>query len=191
MAISNLNSIYENRTYGNISAVKNRKTAEKENAPSVSAMTADKATGQKTDSVEISAEGLLAITSEKKISDSGLEEQEAREDAGSDVSEETAAADSTAENSDGSSGKVAVNEGKRARQIAAAKDQAQIQQVLALLRKDLSDCKAGRENGWCDDSEIAKVEALISRAQARISEVPRKSDESQGGLDAFAMASLM
>lgn len=51
MEISNLNSIYENRTYGNISAVKNRKTAEKENAPSVSAMTADKATGQKTDSV--------------------------------------------------------------------------------------------------------------------------------------------
>ena len=191
MAISNLNSIYETRTYGNISALKNRKTEEKENAPSVSAMTADKATGQKTDSVEISAEGLLAITSEKKISDSGLEEQEAREDAGSDVSEETAAADSTAENSDGSSGKVAVNEGKRARQIAAAKDQAQIQQVLALLRKDLSDCKAGREKGWCDDSEIAKVEALISRAQARISEVPRKSDESRGGLDAFAMASLM
>ena len=66
-----------------------------------------------------------------------------------------------------------------------------IQHVLSLLRKDLSDCKACREKGWCDDSEIAKVEALISRSQARISEVPRKSDESQGGLDAFAMASLM
>lgn len=90
-------------------------------------------------------------------------------------------------------GKVAVNEGKRARQIAAAKTQDQVRQVIALLKKDLSDCKAGLEKGWCDESEIAKVEALMNKAEARLSQVPEKSNEedSQGGLDEFAMASLM
>ncbi len=65
------------------------------------------------------------------------------------------------------------------------------QQVLALLEGDLSDCKAGLENGWCDESEIAKVEALISRAKARMSQVPQESADDQGGIDAFTMASLM
>lgn len=79
------------------------------------------------------------------------------------------------------------------RQIAAAKSRGQLQQVLSLLQKDLSDCKAGLEKGWCDESEIAKVEALISKAEARMSQVPQESgqEKEQGGLDEFAMASLM
>ena len=90
-------------------------------------------------------------------------------------------------------GKVGVNEGKRMRQIAAAKSRGQVQQVLALLQKDLADCKAGLEKGWCDEAEIAKVEALISRAEARMSQVPQENsrENGQGGLDEFAMASLM
>lgn len=88
-------------------------------------------------------------------------------------------------------GKVAVNVGKRARQIAAAKSREQIQQVLALLREDLADCKAGLAKGWCDESEIAKVEALMNQAKARLSQVPQKSDDSQAGIDAFDLASLM
>lgn len=63
-------------------------------------------------------------------------------------------------------------------------------QELALLQKDLSDCKAGLEKGWCDESEIAKVEALMNRAKARMSEVPQEAEQ-EGGLDEFAMASLM
>lgn len=79
------------------------------------------------------------------------------------------------------------------RQIAAAKSRGQVQQVLALLQKDLADCKAGLEKGWCDEAEIAKVEALISRAEARMSQVPQENsrENGQGGLDEFAMASLM
>ena len=79
------------------------------------------------------------------------------------------------------------------RQIAAAKSRGQVQQVLALLQKDLADCKAGLEKGWCDEAEIAKVEALISRAEARMSQVPQENsrENGQGSLDEFAMASLM
>ena len=117
-----------------------------------------------TDSVEISAEGRLAA-------------QRAKDD----------------EPSEKTSGKVAVNEGKRARQIAAAATKEQVQQVLALLQKDMSDCKAGLEQGMCDETEIAKVEALLSQAKARLSQVPNEADleDPQGGLSAFEMASLM
>ncbi len=205
MAISGLNTIYRNRFYENISAVKKQEKAERGGNSLLPP--ADETTEQKTDSIELSAEGLRALereqearetasadTSEEEIqkaADPGASEEEIQGAADPDVSEEKAATDKTPESSDGSGGKVAVNEGKRLRQIAAAKDQAQIQQVLTLLRKDLSDCKAGKQKGWCDDSEIAKVEALISRAQSRMSQVPRQSDDDQDGLDAFAMASLM
>lgn len=89
-------------------------------------------------------------------------------------------------------GEMDIHEGKRRRQIAAAQSRGQVQQVLALLQKDLSDCKAGLEKDWCDESEIARVEALIAAAKDRMSQVPQESrKDSQGGLDAFAMASLM
>ncbi len=88
-------------------------------------------------------------------------------------------------------GKVAVNVGKRARQIAAAQSRDQLQQVLALLQEDMADCKAGLEKGWCDEAEIAKVEALIGQAKARMGQVPEKADDPLGGLDAFELASLM
>jgi len=88
-------------------------------------------------------------------------------------------------------GKVAVNVGKRARQIAAAQSREQLQQVLALLQEDMADCKTGLEKGWCDEAEIAKVEALIGQAKARMGQVPEKADDSLGGLSVFDLASLM
>lgn len=88
-------------------------------------------------------------------------------------------------------GKVAVNEGKRARQIAAAQSKDQLQQVLALLQEDMADCKAGLEKGWCDEAEVAKVEALIGQAKARMGQVSEKAEDPFGGLDAFDLASLM
>ena len=87
-------------------------------------------------------------------------------------------------------GKVAVNESKRSRQIAAAKSRNQLQQVMALLHKDMSDCKAGLEKGWCDDAEIAKVQALLNSAQARLSQVPQKAEE-EPGISEFDLAGLM
>ncbi len=159
---------------------------------------------------EVSSEGgLLAGLEQEVSSEGGLlagMKQKVRELAGDGTKELENPSASEEQDSQGVSGgqdtpgasekqggKVAVNEGKRARQIAAAKTQDQVRQVIALLKKDLSDCKAGLEKGWCDESEIAKVEALMNKAEARLSQVPEKSNEedSQGGLDEFAMASLM
>lgn len=105
----------------------------------------------------------------------------------------TGTEDEADEISERQGGKVAVNEGKRARQIAAAATREQVQQVLALLQKDMSDCKAGLEQGMCDETEIARVEALLSQAKARLSQVPKAADLEgpQGGLSAFDLASLM
>lgn len=76
-------------------------------------------------------------------------------------------------------GSVAVNEGKRLRQIAAAKNPAQIQMVLSLLNTDLSDVKRGKENNMCDDDEIAKVEALIQQAQQKASQIQAENGGSE------------
>lgn len=87
-------------------------------------------------------------------------------------------------------GNVAVNQMKRARQIAAAKCQDDVRQVIALLHKDMSDCKAGLEKGWCDEAEISKVQALLNSAQARLSQVPQKAEE-EPGISEFDLAGLM
>ncbi len=168
---------------------------------------------QKEDSIEISPEGRLAAGQARDAlepADSGVDGADhpgisegqypdmacdkPTEGSAFDKAEDTALSGEQDEvgNSEKQGGKVAVNEGKRRRQIAAAQSRGQVQQVLALLQKDLSDCKAGLEKGWCDESEIAKVEALIAMAKERMSQVPQESRENrQGGLDAFAMASLM
>lgn len=87
-------------------------------------------------------------------------------------------------------GKVGVNQMKRARQIAAAKCQDDVRQVIALLQKDMSDCKAGLEKGWCDEAEIAKVQALLNSAQARLSQVPKVAEDDVG-VSEFDLAGLM
>lgn len=77
-------------------------------------------------------------------------------------------------------GRVAVNEGKRLRQIAAAKNPSQIQMVISMLNKDMSDVKRGKEQNMCDDDEIAKVEALLQQAQQQYARIQAESsDESK------------
>lgn len=139
------------------------------------------ASGRNTDSIEISEEARLALEQDDKLAN---EEPQSPSAGMEDGSEEV---------SESQGGKVAVNEGKRARQIAAAATKEQVQQVLALLEKDMSDCKAGLEQGMCDESEIAKVEALLSQAKARLCQVPNEADleNPQAGLSAFELASLM
>lgn len=66
---------------------------------------------------------------------------------------------------------VGFNEGKRARQLSAAKTVDDVQLVMGLLQKDLTDCQAGLENGACDENEVAKVRAMIARAQQRMAEL--------------------
>lgn len=178
MSISSLNSIYGKQPHHQgLPGVGAAKRAEEEGG-SLTERTMEENPLRQEDSVEISAEGRLA----------------ARQDQSAQKTRETTAGQETEEAeelSERQGGKVGVNESKRARQLAAAQNRSQVQQVLALLEGDLSDCKAGLEKGWCDEAEIAKVEALISRAKARMSQVPQKSGGDQGGIDAFTMASLM
>ncbi|MDE6725415.1 MAG: hypothetical protein K2J79_07395, partial [Ruminiclostridium sp.] len=51
--------------------------------------------------------------------------------------------------------------------------------VLSLVQKDISDCKSGKEQGMCDDDEIAKAEALLKQAQDKLSEIRGQSSEEQ------------
>jgi len=78
-------------------------------------------------------------------------------------------------------GSVKFNAEKRARQIASAKTAAEVRMVLGLLNKDLSDCKNGVTNGMCDDAEVAKVEAMLKRAQQKMSMVRSDSDAESDG----------
>lgn len=143
-----------------------------------------KSSGQ--DSIEISPEYKLWLEENDK------QAQEIPEEVSETSEEVSETPEEAPEISEKEGGKVAVNVGKRMRQIAAAADRNQLQQVMNLLKEDMADCKAGLEKGWCDESEIAKVESLIARAKEKMSQVPQTSDnENTGGLDAFAIASLM
>mgnify|MGYP002512335241 CR=1 FL=1 len=96
------------------------------------------------------------------------------------------------EDSEKRSGKVAFNQGKRARQLASAKTAAQIQMVVGLLKKDLSDCEYGVANDMCDDNEVAKVKAMLQKAMQRMSEVANVDEkEAQKGGDSFLINMLM
>ncbi len=76
---------------------------------------------------------------------------------------------------------VRVNVEKRARQIASAKTPSEVRMVLSLLNKDLADCKNGVASGACDEAEVAKVEALIKKAQAKMGEISADSEAESDG----------
>ena len=88
------------------------------------------------------------------------------------------------------SGSVGVNVGKTARKIAAAKTRDQLRMVISEIKNDMQEVKAGMEKGWCDESEMDKVNMLMSMAQNRMGEVEdREATPEEENL--FAMASLM
>lgn len=196
MYISGRNNIYRNPVNKKFFDIKRLEKAEKEEKGSRTETAEKTYPDLREDDLEISPEGRLAAVLEQEAREqagSGIEAQEKQSASKEQEETEIAEKQDDPEVSEEQGGKVAVNVGKRMRQIAAAKSRGQLQQVLSLLQKDLSDCKAGLEKGWCDESEIAKVEALISKAEARMSQVPQDSgqEKEQGGLDEFAMASLM
>ena len=91
-------------------------------------------------------------------------------------------------------GWVSVNEGKRSRQIAAAKNPQQVQAVLALLNQDLIQVENGVRNGMSDENEVNKVKALIQKAMKRMGEVNAKEnngEEDTEGFDAFSINMLI
>ncbi len=102
---------------------------------------------------------------------------------------QTAQANTTTETHGGA---VAFNEGKRARQLAAAKTPKNVQTVMSILQTDLADCQAGLESGMCDENEVNKVKAMIAKAQQRLSEVSASGEEDNAAdKNAFAMSTLM
>ena len=68
-------------------------------------------------------------------------------------------------------GKVGFNDGKRARQLAAAETKDEVRAILELLQNDLKECKEGVQNNMCTEDEVKKVEAMIERANKRLNEV--------------------
>lgn len=109
------------------------------------------------------------------------------------VDEKDAAAKKDETESETRGGSVAVNEGKRARQIAAAQSMSDIQMVMGLLTKDLADCQSGEAQGMCDKSEIDKVKALMQKAQQKMAELSGgdSKQQSEEGFDAFSLNLLM
>lgn len=89
-------------------------------------------------------------------------------------------------------GAVSFNEGKRARQLSAAKTVENVQTVMSILQTDLADCQAGLESGMCDENEVNKVKAMIAKAQQRLSEVSAsEGEDNSADENAFAMSMLM
>ena len=97
---------------------------------------------------------------------------------------------SSEEESETISGKVGVNVGKTARKIAAAKTTSQLRAVIAEIKGDMQEVKAGIEKGWCDESEMEKVNSLMAQAQNRMGQMEdREATPEEEKM--FAMASLM
>lgn len=89
-------------------------------------------------------------------------------------------------------GKVAFNQGKRERQLASAKTPEQVQMVMSLLKKDLSDCESGLANDMCDENEVRKVKAMLAKAEERMAQVSREGNsEKQKGDNSFLINMLM
>ena len=82
-----------------------------------------------------------------------------------------------------STGKVAFNEGKRARQLAAANSKSEVRAILNLLQNDLEQCEDGVANGMCDEDEVKKVKAMIERAEKRLNEVDDNPDAKNFSVD--------
>lgn len=125
--------------------------------------------------IEEHTENAKKMLGEKAEESEGAKTDEEKEDS---ESEALKPKDETG-NDEERKGSVAVNVGKRNRQIAAAKSLSQIQMVLSMVQKDVSDCKNGKAQGMCDDDEIAKAEALLEQAQSRLSEIRGQSAEEQ------------
>lgn len=87
-------------------------------------------------------------------------------------------------------GKVGVNVGKTARKIEAAKTKTQLRAVIAEISGDMQEVKAGIEKGWCDESEMEKVNQLMAMAQNKMGQVEdREATPEEENM--FALASLM
>lgn len=76
-----------------------------------------------------------------------------------------------------SGGRVGFNGEKRARQIAAAQTQGDLETVMRLLQVDLEQIEAGLKQNMCDEAEVQKVKDMIAQAEQRKGELGDTSDK--------------
>ena len=121
----------------------------------------------------------------------GLSIKWMEEDVKTEEIEETENAEDTSDKeSEKVSRSIGVNVAKTARKIAAAKTTSQLRAVIAEIKNDMQEVKEGIKNGWCDESEMEKVNSLMAQAQNRMGQVEdREATPEEENM--FAMASLM
>ena len=121
----------------------------------------------------------------------GLSIKWLEEDVKAEETEETETAEDTSDKeSETVSRSIGVNVGKTARKIAAAKTTSQLRAVIAEIKNDMQEVKEGIKNGWCDESEMEKVNFLMAQAQNRMGQVEdREATPEEENM--FALASLM
>ena len=121
----------------------------------------------------------------------GLSVKWLEEDVKTEETEETEKAEDTSDKeSETVSRSIGVNVGKTARKIAAAKTTSQLRAVIAEIKNDMQEVKEGIENGWCDETEMEKVNSLMAQAQNRMGQVEdREATPEEENM--FALASLM
>ena len=121
----------------------------------------------------------------------GLSVKWLEEDVKTEETEETEKAEDTSDKeSEKVSRSIGVNVAKTARKIAAAKTTSQLRAVIAEIKNDMQEVKEGIKNGWCDESEMEKVNSLMAQAQNRMGQVEdREATPEEENM--FALASLM
>lgn len=123
----------------------------------------------KTHTIEFNSKEMNKIIEISKKTDISIADNERKNEDSIDIKAEINA-DGEAE-TETLSGKVIFNEGKRASQVAASLTNTDINMVMNMLNKDLSDCESGLENGFCDENEVSKVKAMIQKAQEKQLEI--------------------
>ena len=121
----------------------------------------------------------------------GLSVKWLEEDVKTEETEETEKAEDISDKeSEKVSRSIGVNVAKTARKIAAAKTTSQLRAVIAEIKNDMQEVKEGIKNGWCDKSEMEKVNSLMAQAQNRMGQVEdREATPEEENM--FALASLM
>ena len=121
----------------------------------------------------------------------GLSVKWLEEDVKTEETEETEKAEDTSDKeSEKVSRSIGVNVAKTARKITAAKTTSQLRAVIAEIKNDMQEVKEGIKNGWCDESEMEKVNSLMAQAQNRMGQVEdREATPEEENM--FALASLM
>ncbi len=86
---------------------------------------------------------------------------------------------------------MAINVGKLARKLAAAKTREQVQAVMQEIRQDIDECEAGREQGaTVEEANINAAKNLLSQASQKVSQVSNNEATPEEEM-AFLMAGLM